>query len=147
MVECIFTCISVLELIFYSVSHLVYRIRYGWQWHIRYSRSFQQHMTRSRLRPFAHLSYIAVTRWYIGYVTVIHNVFLIYRYRETQTQTHTNNQIWIWHTLAILLLQNTLYLPSSAFVRMITENKTDTWYIYMYKCRFENISQCRTFER
>ena len=39
------TCISVLELLFISLTHSIYRIRYGWQWHIRYIQSFQQYMT------------------------------------------------------------------------------------------------------
>ena len=55
------TCISDLELSFISMSHLIYSIRNGWQWHIRCIRSFQQNMTRS----------------YIWYITVIHNSFTI----------------------------------------------------------------------
>ena len=39
--------IFVWVLMLYSVSNLIYRIRYGWQWHIRYIHSFQRYMTRS----------------------------------------------------------------------------------------------------
>ena len=55
--------ISVLAMLLILLSHLIYRIRYGWQWHIRYIHSFQQYMTRSFI-------------WYANAVN--HNVFTIY---------------------------------------------------------------------
>ena len=56
---------SVLALLLISMSHLINRIRYGWEeWHIRYIRPFQQYM----IRPY---------NWYI---TVIDWIFLSYVY-------------------------------------------------------------------
>ena len=40
------TCIYALEMLFISLIHLIYRIRYRWQWHVRYFHLFQQYMTR-----------------------------------------------------------------------------------------------------
>ena len=59
------------------VSHLIYRIRYGWQWHIKYIHSFQQYVssfTRHILLPRVHIADMSLSS--ITYTYVCMHIYI-----------------------------------------------------------------------
>ena len=59
------------------VSHLIYIIRYGWQWHIKYIHSFQQYVssfTRHILLPRVHIADMSLSS--ITYTYVCMHIYI-----------------------------------------------------------------------
>ena len=81
VVQYIFTFLFVLEFLFISVSHLIYKKRMN-------DSVISDIFPRSSNMPLVHSSYIAVVRSYISYVSAIHNAFTIYIYSLCVIQTN-----------------------------------------------------------